>query len=330
MSSDEEALEHKQYLARKHAQMITPPEMVGQFVKQAVGSDLKDQKRLILGESNEVYDVTVENGLQVIVRISHDEDDTFDKEKWATEKCLEVNIPVPKVLYVDNNNLDGKFRSVCVMEKIKGEPLASLIKDKKISNQQLANFLRKTGQLMSAFPDIKPTNFGKIDGNGVGDKTSWENWILKRKKKVDRYKEVARKLNLGEEKIEQALTILEESRAIYQTITPHLLHGDLGYEHVFIDGENISGIIDWGNVKSGDPAHDFAWWNFFHLDDQTGVYLMEGYQNKDLFKGNFSLRLHLAKLYLSLDFLDYYEWGGSKVGLEFATDNFAKALKSLT
>jgi hypothetical protein len=34
------------------------------------------------------------------------------------------------------------------------------------------------------------------------------------------------------------------------------IHGDLGAEHVFVDGDRITGVIDWGDAAIGDPAID--------------------------------------------------------------------------
>ncbi|MBE2320793.1 phosphotransferase [Solirubrobacter sp. CPCC 204708] len=36
------------------------------------------------------------------------------------------------------------------------------------------------------------------------------------------------------------------------------IHGDLGAEHVFADGDRITGIIDWGDAAIGDPAIDLG------------------------------------------------------------------------
>src|SRR5215218_2650565 len=38
-----------------------------------------------------------------------------------------------------------------------------------------------------------------------------------------------------------------------------VLHADLGPEHVLCRGDVVSGVIDWGDVRIGDPALDFAW-----------------------------------------------------------------------
>ena len=38
-----------------------------------------------------------------------------------------------------------------------------------------------------------------------------------------------------------------------------LVHGDLGPEHIRVVGEQIDGVIDWGDTCVTDPALDLAW-----------------------------------------------------------------------
>ncbi len=40
---------------------------------------------------------------------------------------------------------------------------------------------------------------------------------------------------------------------------PRLIHGDLGPEHVRVVGDEVTGVIDWGDSGVGDPALDLAW-----------------------------------------------------------------------
>lgn len=40
--------------------------------------------------------------------------------------------------------------------------------------------------------------------------------------------------------------------------TPRLLHNDLGSEHVLVDGDTLTGIIDFGDLDIGDPAVELA------------------------------------------------------------------------
>ncbi|MGZ8793102.1 MAG: phosphotransferase [Gaiellaceae bacterium] len=40
---------------------------------------------------------------------------------------------------------------------------------------------------------------------------------------------------------------------------PALLHADLGPEHLLVRDGRLAGVIDWGDMRMGDPALDYAW-----------------------------------------------------------------------
>ena len=48
----------------------------------------------------------------------------------------------------------------------------------------------------------------------------------------------------------------EVDRPVAPPAEPTLIHGDLGAEHVFVEGGHITGVIDWGDAAIGDPALD--------------------------------------------------------------------------
>jgi aminoglycoside phosphotransferase (APT) family kinase protein len=41
--------------------------------------------------------------------------------------------------------------------------------------------------------------------------------------------------------------------------TPALLHADLGPAHLLVHDGRLAGVIDWGDMRLGDPALDYAW-----------------------------------------------------------------------
>jgi aminoglycoside phosphotransferase (APT) family kinase protein len=41
-------------------------------------------------------------------------------------------------------------------------------------------------------------------------------------------------------------------------VTPVLLHGDLHLRHVYAEGAELTGILDWGDTTYGDPLFDLA------------------------------------------------------------------------
>ncbi|MFD3844101.1 phosphotransferase family protein, partial [Streptomyces sp. NPDC058642] len=46
--------------------------------------------------------------------------------------------------------------------------------------------------------------------------------------------------------------------------TPVFTHGDLQIAHVFVDGDEVTGIIDWSEAGQGDALHDLATFTLGH------------------------------------------------------------------
>lgn len=57
--------------------------------------------------------------------------------------------------------------------------------------------------------------------------------------------------------------------------TPAFTHGDLQIAHVFLDGDEVTGIIDWSEAGQGDALYDLATFTLGHeehLDDVAAGY----------------------------------------------------------
>ena len=57
--------------------------------------------------------------------------------------------------------------------------------------------------------------------------------------------------------------------------TPVFTHGDLQITHVFVDGDKITGVIDWSGASHGDALYDLATFTLGHeehLDDVIAGY----------------------------------------------------------
>ncbi len=48
--------------------------------------------------------------------------------------------------------------------------------------------------------------------------------------------------------------------------TPAFTHGDLQIAHVFVDGDEVTGIIDWSEAGQGDALYDLATFTLGHED----------------------------------------------------------------
>ena len=89
--------------------------------------------------------------------------------------------------------------------------------------------------------------------------------------------------------------VVTRNRRLAETVlrpwTPVFIHGDLQIEHVFVDGDDFTGIIDWSEGSQGDALFDLATLTLAHeehLDDVIAGYGIN--VDRDLIHGWWSLR----------------------------------------
>jgi len=58
---------------------------------------------------------------------------------------------------------------------------------------------------------------------------------------------------------------------------PTVVHGDLSAEHVLVQGDRVTGVLDWGDAIVADPADDLAWLMVAAPQDAADS-IMEAYQ----------------------------------------------------
>ncbi len=81
--------------------------------------------------------------------------------------------------------------------------------------------------------------------------------------------------------------------------TPVFIHGDLQITHVFVDGDEVTGIIDWSEASQGDALFDLASLTLAHEEHLADV--VAGYGtavDPDLIPAWWSLRCLLAVRWL--------------------------------
>jgi aminoglycoside phosphotransferase (APT) family kinase protein len=91
----------------------------------------------------------------------------------------------------------------------------------------------------------------------------------------------------------------EIAEAALRPWRPAFIHGDLQITHVFVDGDEVTGIIDWSEAAPGDAMFDLATLTLGHeerLDD-----LLSGYgagADRDVIRAWWSLRSLVASHWL--------------------------------
>jgi aminoglycoside phosphotransferase len=73
--------------------------------------------------------------------------------------------------------------------------------------------------------------------------------------------------------------------------TPVFMHGDLQVAHVFVDGDRITGVVDWSEAGQGDALYDLASLTLGHQEHLSDVIAGYGIDvDLDVIRGWWSLR----------------------------------------
>jgi len=90
------------------------------------------------------------------------------------------------------------------------------------------------------------------------------------------------------------------AEAALQPWTAAFTHGDLQIAHVFVEGEEVTGIIDWSEAGQGDPLYDLATFTLGHEEYLDDVLVGYGADvDLDVIRGWWSLRSLLVVRWLS-------------------------------
>lgn len=322
-----EPTDYEEYLTSVHSKLVTPNEVIDGVVREGSGLEVVFKAKIVAGEANEVYDITTSNDQHLILRISPHGHPDFQQELWAIDEAKKVGVPAPTIRFVKYIKVKGEDRSLCLMEKLDGEPLErGGIDFGKLSSELQRDLIGQGGEILSRIHSIETQGMGWIIGKGKGQYGSSDEIIDHLVSKRNQFELVADAEGLEGAQIGQALDIIEGFRNWYRGIKPRLNHGDYGHKHFMMKDNRIVGILDWGGVRSDTPIYDIAMWDYWFGGYIPTEWLKEGYTNKSLFEGNFEDVLHMLRLFKGLEILDWYHQQKYKPAVEKAKVKFLKDL----
>ena len=177
-------------------------------------------------------------------------------EKIETQIALhtllqEHQIPNAEVV---EKGFDTELNSGFVIQKaITGQELLAYQEDKVL----LGNLLERSGPILHKIHGIELPKFGQLKvTNGMleGNFETWREYLETVRPNTD-YLVEHEFITINEERhFNQIFDQLLE-REIEQG---SLLHNDFHPVHIFSDGEEITGVIDWDRALIGDPCYDLA------------------------------------------------------------------------
>jgi len=262
-------------------------------IKQAVESVLNckalEINKITEGFSHFNFEVKINKEPNaVIIRFSNNKDQEYDlkKEEFVIKLLQENNIPVPKILFSNENCM--------ILEKLKGTRLDT-IWDSLPINEKL-QITKEQGILLKKIHKIKFKDFGKITSKGVVSDKSFEFKSMGNKPDYSLF--LRECLNLFGEDFFRLLSYKHLStkfvtdfikvvnnnlKTIDYSGQPTLIHGDFHKAHIFLTKINnhwkITGLIDFEFARSSSPEYDFIKLhrdNFFN-DPELLNALKQGY-----------------------------------------------------
>ncbi len=297
----------KKYLESISEKSEVSDDLIFKFVLENTRKNVVSKTRIIAGEVNEVYEIILEDNSIVILRISQRGRPEFQQEQWAIGLCQKVGVPIPKILQIQYHKINGSERGFCLMEKSRGELLErGSIKIDTIGQDKLKQYANQAGEILSKIHNVGVTGWGQIVGEGRTPYSDalqmWDEWL----KDWKSYEKLATEVGLDGTTMDFAYKICNKYKKQLSSSEPCLNHGDYFPKHFMIDGEEIIGILDWGEIRGDSPVYDFANWDYWVGDRFPLPWLQEGYISKGVFNDGFDDLLHFMKIRICLENMEWY------------------------
>lgn len=243
-----------------------------------------------------------------IVRINRHSDEGFKKDQLAFLQYGSGIIPIPEIVQIGQMQNGYYF---AISHKIQ----VTLAKD--LPQTDLEQAVPRMFTVLDAIHAIDintTTGYGKWDSDGNAHRTTWKDFLLE----VNTY-------TIGTETQPSlfATSFLEKDvwDQLYGTLVDlikycpqerYLLHGDFGFDNLFIADGQVAGVIDWEHSMYGDFLYDVAWLAFWSKGYDFKTSYIAYVQSKDRDIHFFNERLLCYQLYIGLGSLSFYAYSNQK------------------
>jgi aminoglycoside phosphotransferase (APT) family kinase protein len=321
---------YRTHLTEIHSRLKAPDALVTDAVTEATGSSITLKRRIIAGEANEVYDVTLGNDAHVIVRISRDAEKHFEQEQWAIEQCGQIGLPVPEILLIEHHSTEGQPLDICVQRKLEGDLLEHGSLDASaMSSEELRAIVREAGEMLSRIHSLPVVGWGYLDKIGRGPEPSFQSGWDKFMAQEEQFTALAERTALDAHIMPAIFEYMSRKGKAVPAMSPVLTHNDFHPKHLMIKDNHVSGIIDFGEVSGHIPENDLAKWKYFDDEKFPIEWLLEGYGREKLGE-HFDDLMLMLQLEYGLSILGWYEYRKYPAGVEDAKKKLTKLARETT
>lgn len=285
--------------------MTSPPEVVDEIVSKQLKWKDFSKKRIVEGVGNEVYRITKDD-TNVILRIHHGIHPGFEHERWAIEQATRESVPTPKVIAVGEYMIGMKTFSFLLQTYLPGYSLSTLL-DEGMSSGEIKHYAYLSGEMLARIHSVTTSGYGHFTTkSGVGPYAT----LVEEMEQHTDYKTLLQAITdtpLTMSELDSIIQLIDE---IENSEDPHLVHVDYAPKHIFVEGREIVGIIDWEICMSGITATDFNRWR--SQDNRIPMLdLIPGYEAIRPLPPSFWETLHVVQMHSALRTL-LYHWNVTK------------------
>jgi len=240
-------------------------------VEAVLGVEVREVDRVSGSVANQGFSVDLADGRRVFVKTGPRSE--LRAEAWAIGRAAAAGVPVPRVAAYE--------------ERVDLTPSPFLVIELLRSDGELsAEVLRSVGHALRLIHTVPVPGYGPVEVIGdplapdsvSGRYDSWRHFI---DSMIDNIDELIRAdlmtTDLGDS-IRRLATGIDGSPLTGETGV--LLHAYLKRDHLLALDGKLTGIIDWGDASSGDPAWDLARASMMGSGDFES--LLDGYPGEDV------------------------------------------------
>lgn len=274
--------------------------------------DLETLKEDVESKINGSYDwKLIEEGLNTIYKLESEDEEYilkvhtnednevgwFRAEPEIYELIAEnTDVPSPEIIY-KNFSEENYENSFYVMRKLSGKNPDKLKQD--LSDERLGNLMYQYGKILGKIHDI-PTSFEQYGMLSAEDgelqiTDDAEKWTWSLKETINSWADIVE--DKWSDPVEIEIPEAEIRERIPEEPEPVLNHSDNRLDNLLVEGDDITGFIDWSHPRIGHGEYDLARaeyllidWDLHFKDDETKESLRnslyEGYrQNNSIDEG---------------------------------------------
>lgn len=292
---------------------LVPTDIVEDFLLKHFSKSISNLIPLTPGELACPFSFRVGNE-EYVIRI-HTEIKSFLKDKYAYQHFHSEKLLIPEVLEVGKMDEEYFF---AITRKLSGVTLDLLSKEE--THRALPSVILALEEIHKI--DVSNTrNYGYWNGQGIACDKTWKEHVFSVHKDIDNWLQKYKRPFLSKDVFEKIYGgILELS-----TICPeerYLVHGDYGFNNLLIEGDRVSGVLDWGESRYGDFVYDIAYSHFYEERFSYAETFKKHYADTHREVQNFDERLSCYLLQIG--------YGSIKAFVEFGQDENASWAKDKT